>query len=217
MTLQNGLIENGKAYLWSDSLLLNGDTGQTIGLMQKAFFGMTEPWALSFTLFGNPHCRVFTWEMERADPKNCDQLIAAAESALRQYCSDGSTGRVLLASCWGEPRLFGISSDAIHGLPWGVYSMDHHVAPWHTAGEMNVSLDEMPEVIAEQVTGDFQWMGGTPIAGAKRKIGGQIVQLEVSPSGVRESEVKLAGRAGKMLRRSFDEGLKAGRMLQCAA
>ncbi|GAA3801975.1 hypothetical protein GCM10022600_25190 [Qipengyuania pelagi] len=217
MTLQNGLIANGKAYLWTDSLVLNGETGEPLGLAKKAIFGQSQPWAMSFTTIGNPNFSVFAWEMERADPKDTDQLIEAALLGLRQYCSDGSLGRVLLASCWNEPRLFGISSDAIHGLPWGVYSMDHHVAPWHSTEEMTVTLNTMPDIIAEQVTGNFSWQGGEPIARATRKIGGQIARIEVSPSGVRESEIQLAGRAGKMLRRSFDEGLKAGRMLQCAA
>ncbi len=42
-----------------------------------------------------------------------------------------------------------------------------------------MTLADMPDIIADQVTGDFPWQGGAPVASAAHKIGGQILAAVV--------------------------------------
>ena len=46
MTLQNGLIYRGKAYLWTDTALFD-PSGQRVGAVSKAFHGRMWPSALT--------------------------------------------------------------------------------------------------------------------------------------------------------------------------
>lgn len=201
MTLQNGLVEGGKAYLWTDTLLLSGETGKALGIAPKAFYGWYRPWAASLTMIGNPAYLSIAERLGKVDPETEDQLIEEAQLALMDYSADGSLGRLLLACCFDEPRLYGIASDHLMGIPFAAYSFDHYVAPAMT-GSRPVTLAEMPGVIAGQVLGNHAWEGNPRLSAAPHKIGGTIVEICVAPEGVTERELVLSGKAGRALKRA---------------
>ncbi|MBO9519780.1 MAG: hypothetical protein J7493_17110 [Porphyrobacter sp.] len=201
MTLQNGLIEGGKAYLWVDTLLLSGETGKPLGVGPKAWHGLEQPWAASLTMIGNPDYLSIPTSMARVNPQDEDSVIEAAQIALMDYCADGSFGRILLACCFDEPRLYAIASDTLLGVPFAAYTLPHYLAP-AAAGDTRkvMMLAEMPAAIAEQVTGNLAWHGSSDLKQAPQKIGGTIVEIIVSRHGVAERELRLSGKAARALK-----------------
>lgn len=77
MTLQNGAIHDGTAYLWSDTAWFEHGTGRMIGTGPKTLHGVRWPWAVSTTLVG-------------ADTASFSDIVARVSGAMPR-CSKNAT------------------------------------------------------------------------------------------------------------------------------
>ena len=200
MTLQNGMIHGGKVYLWTDTMVMNGDTCEVIGVMPKAFYGLCHPFAGTVSNIGAPPQSLME-AIGHGKTTTEDELLETAQLALMDYCADGSIARLLLGCCYTEPRLYYIRSDNLLGIPFAAYSATHYLCPQHENSSDPFTFAQMPSKIADQVTGKFMPFGHLGALGARQAVGGTIVQIEVSPDGVTERELVLPGKAGRALRR----------------
>lgn len=202
MTLQNGMIHGGKVYLWTDTMVLDGDTCEVIGVMPKAFYGLHHPFAGSVSNVGTPFQSLMQ-AIGHGKTTTEDELLRTAQLALMDYCADGSTARLLLGCCYTEPRLYYVAGDNLLGVPFAAYSVTHYLNPQHENNSDPVTFAQMPSKIADQVTGKFMPVGPLGALGKRQTVGGTIVQIEVSRNGVTERELVLPGKAGRALRRSM--------------
>jgi hypothetical protein len=197
LTLQNGIIHAGRAFLWTDTALFHHETGERIGEVPKAFYGQLWPWAAvhsGLIDLSDPH-KVARLVSEQW-PLSPEYLIRAAQDALKAEAKAGRPGRLLLAWCHpdepDEPRLFIVASDPLPSQkPYeprelGAYMCGGADAPWRDQFDANNNLTpaDMRRLIDLQIehpTTTVQgWQG--------RFIGGNIVEIEVSTAGV-ESRV----------------------------
>lgn len=200
MTLQNGMIHGGKVYLWTDTMVLNGDTCEVVGVMPKAFYGLRHPFAGTVSNIGAPPQSLME-AIGHGKTTTEDELLQTAQVAMMDYCADGSIARLLLACCYTDPRLYYIASDDALGVPFAAYSTTHYLCPQHEINSDPVTFAQMPSKIADQVTGKFMPFGPLGASGKRQAVGGTIVQIEVSPDGVTEQELVLRGKAGRALKR----------------
>src|SRR5688572_29125915 len=117
MTLQNGLIHDRKAYLWSDTAFWN-DTGQRIGTAPKVFTGTLWPWAATFSGFSpsDQPCRLVEL-MAPPLARTPARRIDAARECLAAEQKSGRDCRRLLA--WPCPeagaRMYHIAAEKFPG------------------------------------------------------------------------------------------------------
>lgn len=190
MTLQNGLITAQAAYLWSDTAFWDPATGKLMWHDTKIFQGTEWPWAGSVSTVGpNPHEIAFG--IGREHPRDLDQLIYSASSALQKFCAEGHLGRVLIAACIPEPILFRIASDAIGPTrPFEPAFLEYQASSgnstqaYKTAERCGMDVPRMRRIIDAQIAEPFDGAGQTAHLGRDCWIGGNVVELEVRPEGM---------------------------------
>lgn len=200
MTLQNGMVHGNKVYLWTDTMVLDGDTCEVLGAMPKGFYGLNHPFAGTLSNIGTPP-RSLLEAIGHGKTSTEDELVHTAQLALMDYCADGSTARLLLGCCFTEPRLYYIAGDDMNGMPFAAYTVAQYISPQHQNSTEAVAFARMPSVIADQATGQYLPHGHLGSLGKRQTVGGTIVQIEVSRDGVTERELVLRGKAGRALKR----------------
>lgn len=194
MTLMNGLIHQGRAYLWTDTALWDQKAGEQIGHGEKAISGTLWPWAA-----------VHSGHWDATDPDKIKRRLAErpnltgegllrdAIEVLRLEAAEGRLGRLLIAlpcSQYGA-RLFMVAND---DLPFAKaytpyetveYMCSGNGAPWAAefAGR-DLSPDDMRRFIELQTQHPSDFVDGWSGIG----IGGNILEIEVTGEGV-ESRV----------------------------
>lgn len=96
MTLQNGLVHEGKGYLWTDTALWDVRSGSIVGEAAKAFTGTYWPWAavLSGAFDLNALYRI-PEIISRAMPRDVSELLEVGRDALALEASAGRFSRLL--------------------------------------------------------------------------------------------------------------------------
>lgn len=192
MTLQNGSVSGANAYLWTDTAIWNGSTGEKLGYDSKAFTITTWPAAGVLSCHGgNPHEIAFA--IGNAYPTDEAELLKATVDALRAYCLKGGEGRVLLATNKSGPRLFMVASDGA-GLaePFdpvellSFTSSGNKSAAYQLAIANGFTPERMARVIDAQIAEPGEGMGRMAAFGAGVWIGGNVVELAVTPEGIKD-------------------------------
>jgi hypothetical protein len=208
MTLQNGLIHRGKAYLWTDTALWDASTGTPIGTVSKAFSGVTWPWAgvLSGLMLPNEPYRVQTLIAE-ANPRDPAELIEATRSALRLEAMAGRHCRVLLAFPCPDygARMFMIAADAMpFAAPLEPYETVEYMSsgngsPWAAkfAGK-----DLTPAMMRKFIDHQIEHPGETVLGWNGHNIGGNIIETRVTAKGAKNFLVRAVDRQSADAERS---------------
>jgi|TARA_R110002049_G_scaffold3488_4_gene26100 hypothetical protein len=197
MTLQNGMVQGRKAYLWADTAFWDSQTGELVCYDTKAFQGLYWPFCGVMSCYGsNPHD--LARAIGHAEPSNLSDLLTKARNALMGYCSTGSTGRLLLASYEDGPHLHLIASDGAGiAAPFEPVEVDYYVSsgndtlPYKMAVKRGFTRKRMSKVIDAQIRQPYGGGGISAELGEKVWFGGNVVRLEVSDRGV-ASEVERA-------------------------
>jgi hypothetical protein len=195
VTLQNGLIHNGKAYLWTDTALWEAETGKRIGDVAKAFTGLEWPWAavLSGTSLPQDPFRVQAM-IGAAYPASPADLIEVTRDALRREAIEGRMCRVLLAypcPTYGA-RMFHIAADSWPGRvafePFETieYMSSGNGSLWAAqfAGR-DLTPREMRRFIDYQIADPGESVHGWP-----SRLGGNLIETKVSAAGVKSRVVR---------------------------
>jgi hypothetical protein len=190
MTLQNGMVQGRKAYLWADTAYWDGGTGELTCYDTKAFQGLFWPFGGIMSCYGgNPHN--LAKAIGYAEPSDLSDLLTKARNALLGYCADGSTGRLLLASYENGPHLHLIASDGAGiAAPFEPVEVDFYVSSgndtpaYKMAAKRGFTRKRMSKVIDAQITQPFTGAGVSAELGIRSWIGGNVVRMEVSDSGV---------------------------------
>lgn len=190
MTLQNGLIHKGRAYLWTDTALWEAATGKAIGEVSKAFTGTQWPWGavLSGTMRTDDPYRVQK-AIGDAWPANPAELIEVTRDALRREALQGLMGRVLLAYPCPEygARMFLIASDELpFAKPFEPFETVEYMCfgngePW--AAEF-AGKDLTPSMMRRFIDRQIENPSQTVLGWQGRTIGGNVVELKVTAEGV---------------------------------
>lgn len=194
MTLQNGLVHGGKAYLWADTGFFDSTTGELVCLDTKVFQGLYWPFAGALSCIGgNPH--EIALHISNAWPGDVPSLLATTTDALRHYAAKGFIARVLLATWADRPQLWMIGTDDCAGegafVPCEVlhYMNSANGLPEvQRAERMGFTPKRMARVIDAQLANSVEAAGPMGAAGLKVQYGGNVVQYEVSRDGL-ESRV----------------------------
>lgn len=196
MTLQNGMIHDGKAYLWTDTLIYNGQTGEPVGVMEKSFHGLIQPYAGTFSLWGCDTAKIIE-AIATDNPQNMPDLVKAAQLAMMENVGDG-VARLLLACCWDEPHLISISSvrEGEH-KPFTAVSLEQCFGPEPETVRSLDHPDEMRAVIEAQILArntSFAMPGMKP----SHIVGGPMAMLTVAYEGVTVDAYKVTGEAQRI-------------------
>lgn len=201
MTLQNGLIYRRKAYLWTDTEYFCGETGRSLGTDTKNFYLHTWPAAGVLSFHGGNPLTIATAIGEQW-PVDVDDLLAKAVDAVRAYCAAGGTGRALIATNLDGPRLFVIASDGAGlGPAFCPLELTHYTSSGNTsrayqrALRLGMNPARMAKVIDAQIAEPFEGIGPLSRLGKRRWIGGEIVQMEVSATGVENRVIRTVDEA----------------------
>jgi hypothetical protein len=120
LTLQNGLIHKGAAYLWTDTAIWDAETSERIGDASKAFYGTQWPWAavISGTFDTADFHRVQRTISEKW-PLNPAELMRVSLDAIRFEASMGRVCRLLITFPCEQygARMFMLSSDDLPFTP----------------------------------------------------------------------------------------------------
>lgn len=203
MTLQNGLVHEGRAYLWTDTMLYDPETGADMGRAAKAFHGIAWPWAAVYSgLMDTSDLHKVARRVSEPWPLTGESLLKAAQDALRLEAEEGRQGRLLIAypcSQYGA-RMFLIANEELpfakayepHEL--GEYRSAGNGEPWAAefAGEDLLSPADMRRFIDLQIENPAHtvhgWSGHT--------IGGNIVEIEISDERVECRVLRAVERDG---------------------
>ena len=115
MTIQNGLLHEGVAYLWTDTAHWDPDTGKRVLVSGKVYQGTVWPWAVAIS--GDSHdIATQLGKFMNATPGG---LLQDARTALEAEAEQGRLHRLLFA--WpdeygGEAPLCSIMSEAACGI-----------------------------------------------------------------------------------------------------
>lgn len=187
MTLMNGCVHDGTTTLWTDSLWWDVETGNPAFNAVKGFQGTFWPFAGVVSCAGEP----LLIEDEIGLPADVPELLEQVRAALRAYYMRGGAGRVLLGTNLDGPRLFLIASDATGiAAPFepaellSFTSSGTGTAAYRRAIERGFTLKRMRRVIDAQIAEPFDGEGSLASLGRQTWIGGQIVEIEVTPAGV---------------------------------
>jgi hypothetical protein len=199
MSLQNGLIHKGRAYLWSDTLVIDDD-GNPVGYASKAYHGLNWPWAIiqsGLRRTENPHRAIQS--IGNAIPRNGAELIELAREALRAERDDGLLARFLIAYADKEhgARMVFIANDE---TPFAAplephetvqFACGHSDDRWSTAFiDRDLTHLEMRQFIAEQAKRPMLTAFGKEQWG----IGGELIETRVTAKGVRSTGLGMIGR-----------------------
>lgn len=196
MTLQNGLLHQGTAYMWSDTGWWDAD-GRRVGTAPKAFEGSLFPWA--GTLSGvSPPGEPYRSVKLLADRLSLSpaEVIQDAVGVLKDEDAQGRSGRLLLAfQC---PRrgaaLCHIAADAMPDrLPFQPVMVGKYVCwganeDWYApfAGR-DLTPAEMRQVVALQLQGNaaamFEIEVQDPVS--------DVIETRVSRDGVSHTRFRL--------------------------
>lgn len=201
MTLQNGLIHKGRAYLWTDSLAVDEHGNETI--VSKAIIGLGWPWAAiqsGLMLTNDPVRMARTIGLQY--PRNAAELIEACRYALRTDLAEGRPGRLLVAySCKDAgTRMFLMANDEVLCVP-GVAPYEVHetvqfacsAADEHWTREFaarDFTLLDMRAFIDEQIKRRMP----TPL-GWGGDFGGELIEVRVTKAGVRPRQLREIARS----------------------
>jgi hypothetical protein len=198
MTLQNGMIHNDRAFLWTDEGYFEAATGKLLFTDSKAQKGLKWPYALSTSSNGgNPHD--ILQAASENEPANLAALLANVVRALRAYAAKGFTANVLVAAWEVEARLFYVSTidGALDEPAFTPVEILHHVCTgthlpaYHEAVAAGLTPETMAKVIDAQIEHPFELQGPMAAAGKRLWFGGGIVQIEVTRDGVSDRVLRM--------------------------
>lgn len=203
MTLQNGLIHGSTAFLWADTAHWCGQTGRHLCNDTKAFQLHTWPAAGILSCHGGNPLTIAS-AIGEAWPVDVDDLLRAAARALYSYCAAGGGGRVLLATNLDGPRLFLIASDGaglgppFYPLELAHYTSSGNASPAYAeATRKGFTPARMARVIDAQIAEPFDGIGPLAHLGKRSWIGGDIVELAISPTGVDSKVIRTVAEPQK--------------------
>ncbi|BBI19855.1 hypothetical protein EKJ_07020 [Qipengyuania flava] len=183
MTLQNGLIHNGKAYLWTDTLAYHPDHKTPLFHVTKTFHDISEKWVATFsgdTPGEFPH--FVPQEIVNREAKTERQLIEACIAALKTLRLDhGLMQRVLLAFQCADngARMFLIPGDDL-GFA-GAFE------PFETIQFMSYGATFPGAPCDPETPGEMrrfiEWQKALPNASP---YGGDLIQTEISMAGMKQ-------------------------------
>tara|TARA_Y100000815_G_C13166810_1_gene433982 strand:+ start:174 stop:803 length:630 start_codon:yes stop_codon:yes gene_type:complete len=195
MTLMNGLMYQGKAYLWVDTAIWDTATGERIGHTEKAFMGNLWPWAAVHTGHADTQdLHKLARRMAERPNLTAEGLIRDATEVLQMEADEGRLGRLLLAYPCPEygARITLISNrdlppiaKAYAPTDAGSFICSGRSEDWARDwmpifDEGDPTPDDVRRFIREQAKHPFDTEDGWNIVG----IGGNIIEIEVSPLGV---------------------------------
>jgi hypothetical protein len=190
MSLQNGLIHKGRAYLWSDTLAID-EHGAPVGHLTKTYHGLEWPWAaIQSGKFRTDNQRRVAHSIGDRKPRNGAELIEAARAALRIEHDDGLIGRLLIAFAdrGQDVRMVFIANDETpFAAPFEAhetaqFACGHSDDNWTSAFiDRDLTHLEMRQFIAEQVKRPMLTAWGKEQWG----IGGELIETRVTRAGVR--------------------------------
>ena len=191
MTLMNGLMYQGKAYLWVDTAVWDPTTGERIGDAEKAFVGNLWPWAAVHTGHIDPNdLNKVARRMAERPNLTAESLLRDAIEVLRIEADEGSLGRLLLAYPCPEygARLTIISNrdflpvaKAYEPLDVGEFLCSGNGADWAKGYHgRDLTPEDVRSFIRLQAQHPFDTEDGWQGLG----IGGDILEIEVAPNGV---------------------------------
>ena len=196
MTLMNGLIYEGKAYLWTDSLFCDVNTGEPQGHVAKAFTGALWPWAILTTGFydmNDPH-RIAR-RVAEALPMTTEALLQAGVDALRAELAAGLSCRLLVAVPCPDygARLYFIAADETGLTPPFVPLETIEFMSSGNGSKRYAEIDALGFTPARMLGFiDYQHETPTETVGGRREysIGGEVIELVVSAEGVTQRTVR---------------------------
>ncbi|MBA4779134.1 MAG: hypothetical protein MK060_20305 [Blastomonas sp.] len=191
MTLQNGLVHGRKSFVWVDTALWDGHSGEIMSYASKAFQGESWPFAATFSTWGPSH-QALIEIMKAADPENLDEALEIASDALRWFVSIGGFGRILMASFEGRPRLHVVPSGELFPgyAPFEPVELDYYVCSanhtdaFKVAARKGFNPKRMRRVVDAQCETPWAVESGAVALAERVWIGGDIVRLEVGADGV---------------------------------
>ena len=195
MTLMNGLMYQGKAYLWVDTAIWDTATGERIGHTEKAFMGNLWPWAAIHSGHSDPQdLHRLARRMAERPNLTAAGLIRDAAEVLQMEADEGRLGRLLLAYPCPE---YGARLTFISNRDFGPWAKAFE--PWDTGSficsgnnedwakdwvpilvEGDPTPDDVRRYIREQAKHPVDTEDGWNLM----NIGGNIIEIEVSPHGV---------------------------------
>ena len=187
MTLQNGLIYERDAYLWSDTALWN-EFGQRVATVAKIFAGADWPWWVihsgdSPTDDAFKAIRLLT---ERGSVSR-DALLADAQAVLRAMVSEGRECRFLFAfPCEASgARLYHMAAEAMpEREPFEIVRVGKYLssggdADWYAPHAAARTPEEMRALIACQLADNGEDTMGMKLSHPVS----DIIQQRVGPGG----------------------------------
>lgn len=201
MTLQNGCIYRGKAYLWTDTAVFDARTGAIIGHSEKAFRGINAIWA---AVYSGTFATADPYRVQRmigeSWPTDSGELVEVCRQALIVQAADGLIGRILLAFPCAQSgaRLMMIAADSErpfepeekefymssgNGQPWAAGFADNEVSP-----------HRVRRFIDRQIATPNQ----TTLGWTRHSIAGNVLEIEVSADGVNTNVVRTAKQVASL-------------------
>lgn len=188
MTLQNGLIHNRTAYLWTDTAFYDPATLAIIGHGDKAFHGTDWPWiGTASGTFPSNQPMMVPQAIADARPKGPKSLLEATSAAVRDAFLRGFSTRILLAVPCPDhgARMFMVASDE---LPFANPFQPCETVQYMCTGNGDVGAPCDPETPA-QMRQFIDWqatLSGETIDGLSGlTIAGNLVEVELSRRGIR--------------------------------
>lgn len=183
MTLQNGLVTQSAAYLWSETGLFTWETRELVGHENKIFVGAGWPWALIHSGTEDVWSEV-EYAICAAQPSSLGVLVDCIQAALKPHLGHEWQGgqRVLIAAYDEGPQLLIIGTKELAGYPplAPVPIHPHMVSSDSAAIRREVSRGVTPETMAgiiRQQHKDSTLEGHWPLAG-------KVTRARVSRDGV---------------------------------
>ncbi len=200
MTLQNGMKDAAKAYLWADTGYWDAATGNFAGHDVKMMRGKDWPWAVSFTTWGGA-ARSLIEEISWGNLKGLDSLLASCVEGLREHVRRGGGGRILVASYEEAPRLHMIACHEVFpGSGYGPFEPTEleffvcsgvQLPACKRAVAEGFTPERMRAVIDAQCVTPWEAHGALAHLGERVWIAGNVIRVEVGADGV-TSEVERA-------------------------
>lgn len=194
MTLQNGAIHDGTAYLWSDTAWFEHGTGRMIGTGPKTLHGLRWPWAVSTTLVGCDQTSFagIVGHVGNADPADIPALLDTCTDALRAFteAGEGRTGRLMVAA-WdytlNTARLFFITSDVVVGPAFEPAEALHLVSGGTGSDAYRGFVDSgnQPKHMQSLIAVQRKEVWNVPGFAPGHYVGGEVVRHAVTAEGVR--------------------------------
>lgn len=193
MTLQNGMIDSQKSYLWSDTAYWDMTTGELAGYDTKLLQGKHWPWAGSLTTWGGATISLIS-DISFGNVTDLDNLLATSADALRTFVRQGGGGRIAIASFTDKPRLHMIAChDLFPGSGYGPFDpveVGHFVCSgnkspaYRKAAKKGFTPERMRAVIDTQCSTTWEGQGPLAALGSRCWIAGNVVRVEVGAVGV---------------------------------